>query len=580
MGRTVTVCIYSPLQALAYVQKRQQFRRPPIRKLIYPGPYDRETNMEDPRLKKAEEALGEGTFERAVEVLDEYLSERSEDIRALYLRCYAEIALSDFEGARLTCDQIKAIDSNSFEYHSSMGAVITDDPSTLMEPGLLRRAIQHMERALEITQKNTKQGPEQVSGQLSNLANARHRLFLCRRMFEEVAPSQALHAISKALTLFDAALDVWTDNVEAWVNKGNLLDEAGRYVESLECYHEALRRKPDHDMALGNYGLAVGRLAVNLPSDYGKACAIEAGYFLTAALRRREFRHRYETDDSLRNWIDSFLALRDFEDAEAVVAHLLTHSEDGGALPTSLGAIRTDNLPRAVKEIARRLGIQLGFTDTTLLKTPSQEDWVNLPSFLDDSTLPEADLRLFLISLFDRYRTALNQFVLAFTHVPDFLALSQPGRENSPQYSMNGEMLKESAKNAVDLLDSVAYFLAEIGGYHSERITFSGPNSVFSRTSVLGDTLDSNYLFAIASLSDDVNRGVYARLDDVRNSITHEYFLLHGRGETFAKDLSLSVKHYAEIGEFTDLAVTSLRTARAAILYLILYILEEKKEES
>jgi tetratricopeptide (TPR) repeat protein len=522
----------------------------------------------------AEAAILDGNFERGLRILEHHLREHSKDLWASYLKCLAQTGLSDFEGAGKTCETMREIDSKSFEYHAAMGAVLTDNPVFHRDVIAIRRSIQHMKMAVANASPELMQDNTSRSTLFCNLANSQHNLFAYYRAPPDVKVQKALDAFSDAMASFNTALEVWSDNVEAWVNKGNMLDEAGRYVESLECYREAILRKPNHSMALGNRGLTLTMLAKYLPGERGKSCAVEGGYFLKAALMKREFKQRYDTDDQLKAWIDSFLILGDFENNHIVVPHLVKHLQETRSAPKNLQAIKSGNFRGAAGELVHSLGLHLGFSDELLAKSEEPEDWIDLPSYLRESPLLGGRLRLFLDALFDRYRTARNLYVLAVARVRELDILSLPSRPGFPTYSMNGEMLKESAKNAVDLLDSVALCLAMLGDFHPKRVTFAGPNSVFRRTRILDHCHGSRYLFALACLSNDIARGEYVWLDGYRNASTHEYLLLYDGENPFPENLEIPKYHLAEVQEFSRQALRSLRIAKEAILYLILFIME------
>ena len=101
-------------------------------------------------LRQAEEALEEGDFPQALALLAKHLQANPVDIRALSLKCHAEIGLAKFDTAFATAEKIGEIYPDSLEFHASMGAVLTDQLSSSKEIGTVHRAIQHMERAIKI----------------------------------------------------------------------------------------------------------------------------------------------------------------------------------------------------------------------------------------------------------------------------------------------------------------------------------------------------------------------------------------------------------------------------------------------
>ena len=67
------------------------------------------------------------------------------------------------------------------------------------------------------------------------------------------------------------------------VNLGNCLDRAGRVLDALECYGEALRLTPDHAMALGNKGIGLVYYAM-VAGEHRGTYLREAHHLLNQAL--------------------------------------------------------------------------------------------------------------------------------------------------------------------------------------------------------------------------------------------------------------------------------------------------------
>ncbi len=531
-------------------------------------------------LRLAEEALDREDFSTAAEILEEHLQSNPLDVHALSLKCFVEVALDRFDMARETAERIANIDSNSFEFHQAMGAVLTDDPSSPKEMGTIRRAIDHMEEAIRIADSRPSLTSLVRSGLHYNLANARHQLYRSRRVSPRSSLADILDAHSDAMAAFDAALKANPESVDAWVNKGNLLDEAGRYIESLDCYGEALRLNPKHSMARGNRGVALARLASDLPDQYRNACLREAGFFLRAAMSAGEFRQRCESDVQLNRFVASIFELDRFEDAEIVVAHFLTHARSTGQLPRGLGKAKPPDFRRFADAITKSYRLRLAFSEDFLLQSSTTEEWVDFPSFLSQMKHLPADTRVFVVALIDRYRTARNLLVLSLASISEFDVLSAPDRPGFPSFSMNEEMLKDALKTAVDLLDSVAHLLVRVCGYHPQgRITFGGPNSLFFKTTVFEDNRENQQLLAIASLSREISRGEYIWLDGFRNARTHEYLLFRSTIDPVGQLQGTDEYHLVGTDEFLEKAVKGLRITRAAILYTVLFVFGLESEE-
>ncbi|WP_255427086.1 tetratricopeptide repeat protein [Sphaerospermopsis sp. LEGE 00249] len=63
-----------------------------------------------------------------------------------------------------------------------------------------------------------------------------------------------------AISSFDKALEFKPDDHEAWNNRGNSLDNLGRYEEAIASYDKALEFKPDKHNAWNNRGISLHNL--------------------------------------------------------------------------------------------------------------------------------------------------------------------------------------------------------------------------------------------------------------------------------------------------------------------------------
>lgn len=66
-----------------------------------------------------------------------------------------------------------------------------------------------------------------------------------------------LGRLEEALTSLDEAVRLNPTAADAWLNRGNVLQELERCTESIPCYREALRIKPNYPEALSSLGVAL-----------------------------------------------------------------------------------------------------------------------------------------------------------------------------------------------------------------------------------------------------------------------------------------------------------------------------------
>ena len=65
---------------------------------------------------------------------------------------------------------------------------------------------------------------------------------------------------AESVKIYDRALKLIPDYADAYVNKGTVLGNLGKYDESLACYDKALELNPDYVSAIYYKGLALGKM--------------------------------------------------------------------------------------------------------------------------------------------------------------------------------------------------------------------------------------------------------------------------------------------------------------------------------
>lgn len=93
-----------------------------------------------------------------------------------------------------------------------------------------------------------------------------------------------LEAPERAIVLFDRIHQLQPDNPKALSNKGNALDDLGRYEEALEAYSETLRIKPDDLIALNNKSRLLDKMG--LREEAREVCREAHRVFLSQQAKR------------------------------------------------------------------------------------------------------------------------------------------------------------------------------------------------------------------------------------------------------------------------------------------------------
>jgi len=95
-----------------------------------------------------------------------------------------------------------------------------------------------------------------------------------------------IHTVNKqfeeAITSYDNALKIKSDDPIAWFNRGNALGDLGRNEEAIASYDNALKIKPDYSDAWYNRGIALGNLGrlEELNASHDNALKIKPDYHL------------------------------------------------------------------------------------------------------------------------------------------------------------------------------------------------------------------------------------------------------------------------------------------------------------
>ena len=116
---------------------------------------------------------------------------------------------------------------------------------------LMSISVEFLEKAVKVSKKG-----REKAGALNNLGIALSRWALIKGK----EPEEARKKYEKAIECYDRALEINPNFVEAWNNKGNVLDELGRYEEAIECYDKALEINPNYAEAWNNKGVTLSML--------------------------------------------------------------------------------------------------------------------------------------------------------------------------------------------------------------------------------------------------------------------------------------------------------------------------------
>ena len=136
----------------------------------------------------------------------------------------------------------------------------------------------------------------------SNLINCRLLFMQARaeKNFNKGADFAKLGDLEKAIALFDKALTLEPDNDMLWVLRGSMLDDLGRYADSLDSYDKALAIKTDYAVAWHSRGVVLRKLCrySDAIASFDRALLLNPNY--ADAKKHRELATRERDDDSTK----------------------------------------------------------------------------------------------------------------------------------------------------------------------------------------------------------------------------------------------------------------------------------------
>lgn len=473
------------------------------------------------------------------------------EAKTLALQIESEADNSDDETRRRAC-----------QFYAS--TLLTDIGNQLKDKGMISRGIEYLENRKE------QEVPERLGNLYFNLANGYYYLTevesnssikfidtenarLARRHFRLAAKEQEQAG----------AAEYWT--TAFWINYGNLLGDNGRIIEAADAYDEAIRLNPNMGMALGNKATLFCQLA-NALSAYSIPLLLEAVHLFQAALAQTDvpndahtgFAHGLEIVQTALNSrnLPQTPMFGGIEPKDEFQSHLCNFLSKHNLYLSPVSSVGEHRRPF--------FGDPMFF-----LGVPHDEhDDMKLNRYISLLNELKNDFALGRYFLFQsQYRSNIMDAVddgVGYFRTYD-----------GAQYGIYVQLLKSALKQAVDVLDKVAYFI-----YDYCRLSKPTPDKVSFRT-IWGDVnsgklkkafaeYENEYLFALFTLARDLSKaGDWEWLMESRGIVTHRFMILH--------ESSMDGKAYGEIPhrsieDFRSDTLFALKMARAAMMYLILFV--------
>jgi len=475
---------------------------------------------------------------------------------------------NDFKGALDLAYKIRSLGPHYVVSYTASGLLI-DIGTALENEEIVKEGVKLLQKDFE----EIVHDGRYASSACYNLANGYSALFKFKMMkdhyvgcFKETELDQAKVCYRKVLN-YDLQDALFASQI--WVNLGNCFDHLGRVVDALECYEEALRRKPDHGMALGNKGLALRYYAV-LAGEHQRTFLLEAYSLLSQALKLGVPPEAVSTfSKSLEDIRKVFPDKRILDNPPKFPGYTIkTQSKFERFL---IEFCLKNKLYLNICNFCQKCDAAIG--DTAVIKkmvvpTNKGDRYLHLSSYLNQIKQDYITAR-FLIIL-SRYKGLNLNFVDKHVKIIDTL-----------DYSMHNiyiQLVKVSFKNLYDILDKIACFINDYLelGIPEREINF---RQVWcpKKTKIIRKKIEETKNFSLNALFDiyrDFENGPYKKLREIRHALTHRF---------------VNVRMFRKLENEENMTEDTLvrrtlelaRIVRSAIIYLLYFVyVEESKKEA
>ena len=442
--------------------------------------------------------------------------------------------------------------------------LLIDLGGRLRERDLILRGMKHLKDCQDYVE------PEHPADYYYNLANGYYSLFELESANETWGFDSENHLLARKYYRLSTQR-ITQGHVEnglaslVWTNYGNLLDSIGRNVEALSAYDVALELQPNMGLALGNKGVTLKHFALVMPG-FSHLLFQESIRVIQKALEQTDFYHvaRLGFENTLNSLYDAVNLHHKMQLDMNLETHLgvepknefhdflCKFSAEHNLFLSPIASVGKDKQPF--------------YGDPLFLKA--------LPDEYDNSRFRKYSS--FLNEIKQEYVLGRYLLVQSLYESPIIDAVDD-GVTLYPSFdfAMNGtyvQLLKSALKQAIAVLDKVAYFL-----YDFCNLTKPPPHQV-TFLKIWGDLgngklqkafndFKSPYLFALFTLARELYKnGDWNAIIEDRNVISHRYIILN---MLEADDLANQEIPFKHIDDFLGNAIFALKIARAAVMYLI-----------
>ena len=360
----------------------------------------------------------------------------------------------------------------------------------------------------------------------------------------------------------------------SWTNYGNLLIDTGRVFESVSAYDHALGMKSDLSEAFAGKGRAVCLMGDKMP-HYRSALYSEAEQLLHQAIH-----HGGLTQEAREGYLKGVRALAAANESSPLVSQKSTEGiKPADAVQNKLFQFIAENdlwlSPySAIASIANRYVGDSFFFSGIPADLPNEEKLIRYISFLNEIKNEYVLGRYFLFQ-----SQSLSPAIDAVAVGVEFYKTY-----DHANYSAYVQLLKAALKQAVAVLDKVAFFLFDYCNLEANP-SYKVKENVVSflrlwENSLTGGRLpcafmgyENAHLFALFTLARDLySQGDWQSVMNDRHKVTHRFLILHDEQADFQPNADIPRK---QIAQFRANALHATQIARAATMYLVQFVEED-----
>ena len=509
------------------------------------------------------------------------------ELKKLYDESLSDYERREYDKALTKINKILKTDKNNIPARNAKACILIEswDGTVETKPKIFE-AISHLDIAIQ-------GNPENKTNYLKNKGNAFYKLATSelKESFGKLNP-EIINNLEKAKSCFQESLEINENQPEVWINKGNTLDDLGRYLEAIECYDKAILLDNKHYNAWGNRGIACQRLSklTEHEGDHAKKLFLDAMIYLAIEL---EMYPDFEIADTSKEWVRDFINKNKIQiDLETILKEQMPKKRALIGESFNLYSEPEVDFKTFYYDFCEKHALFLNIHFDCNKCECSTLDLIQV-GFITSINNSKKPYELFKkwFALVDDYKTSRSLLVISQFRPKELLFLDKQRYE--PDYSLNYlfnvELLKNAFVIAMNIYDKVAFFLKDYEELEisDESISFWGSNSIFNKTDILEKNKWQTDLVALDSIRKDLEKQEFRKLRLVRDYLVHRYFVLHDivdvENLTYPYDSSetpLEHKEYhMDINEFFNLTIRALRNIRNVLFSLSFFVSQKEKSK-